>query len=107
MKHEANHAGQLSAALRHRPRHLERDRHVHVVAAGVHHAPTGRAERQLTCLLDGQAVDIRAHQHPPPGSRAFQIGDDSGFGNARLQPVRRKRFETLGDIARRLEFFEG
>src|SRR2546426_1118172 len=106
LEHEPNHSGQLSAALRQRPRHLERDRHVHIMTAGVHYTPVGRAKRQLTRFLDGQTVDVRPDQHRSPGSGALHVGDNAGSGHGGFQPVRRQGIETLHEIARGFELFE-
>ena len=76
-------AGQLRAMREQQPRRAELDRHVRVVAAGVHAAGDFGGERKAGRFLHGQGVHVRAQADGRAGQAALDHGDDaplSGVG---------------------------
>src|SRR5438105_3859733 len=95
------------ALFAHGPRDFQGDRHMAVVAAGMHHTAAARPEGEVRRLLDRQPVHVGPDQHRPARARAPDIGDHAGATDGRLQAIRRQRLEPLRDVMGGLEFFEG
>jgi hypothetical protein len=119
LDHRFRTAGNLLGRLKsesNQPRHLllsggqqfgerQGNRHMHIVATGVHHPLVRRLKRKLGALSQRKGIHVGPHQHTASGSAAPQRSHHAGFG----QP--RRDFETpplqmLGDNAGGLDLLE-
>ena len=94
LKDQLDRARQLVAHAREDGGGAQQDRHVVVVATGVHHADflpvprrlRGGLERQVALLGHRQRIHVRSQRHDRPRLAALQHGDHAGVRHAGLSP---------------------
>ena len=94
------------AALGDEAGELQRDRHVHIVAAGMHHTGAPRPKRHIRRFLEGKAVHIGSDQDRTSRPLPADLRHHAGPGDARRQFVDAERIQSLGDVVRGLSFLE-
>ncbi len=110
LENEQHRSRQVLPDTGQRFRDAHQDRHVAVVAAGVHHADLlatifrrrGRLERQLRLLGHRQRIHVRPQRDHGPGAAPAQHADHAGMGDPGRH-LHAQRLEVSGDLACRPE----
>src|SRR3989441_9830 len=106
LKGKTNHPRQLVPALGQEAGELQCDRHVDVVAAGMHHAGASRSKRHVRGFREGKAVHVGPHQHRASRPLSTDLGHHAGPGDAFRHFVDAERIQPLRNVVRGLNLFE-
>src|SRR3989441_4305664 len=106
LKGKTNHPRQLGPAFRQEAGELQCDRHVDVVAAGMHGARASRSKRHVRGFREGKAVHVGPHQHRASRPLSTDLGHHAGPGEAFRHFVDPERIQPLRNVVRGLNLFE-